>query len=104
MFNISKQASLLFVIYTSRLCLIKCFCEYNDEQLGSVKDREFLDKQSVNFLKYSHKASSENEAVGLYARGSHFVLRRGPQSPQMGFLFIFFSPQTSNGMLFLVIT
>jgi len=55
-----------------------------NKQLGSVKGRDFLDKQSVNFLKYSHKASSEIETVGLYARGSHFVLRRGHQSQQLG--------------------
>lgn len=66
-FNISTQASLLFVLYTFHLDLIKTVCEYNDKQLGSVKGREFLDKQSVNFLKYSHKASSEIEAIGLYA-------------------------------------
>jgi hypothetical protein len=74
------------------------------KQLGSVRVREFLDKQSVTFLKYSHEASSEIEAVGLYAGGRYFLPRLGRHSPQLRYFFIFLSPQTSTGMLFLEVT
>ena len=96
-----KTNRCLTSVYKHRICLSlcippafgKCFCVYDDKQLGSVKGKEFLDKKSITFLKYAYKAGSEIEAVGLHAGGSHFVPRRDHHSPSLRFFFIFLSPR-----------